>query len=66
MLYEVFSNSRLWQEIFCRETDKSRANLEHIINLAEIKIISIYRNLTLTKDHRNISVNKSVDINVTL
>jgi hypothetical protein len=56
----------LWQVMFRLETDKSRANLEHIINLAEIKIISIYRNLTLTKDHRNISVNKSVDINVTL
>ena len=29
-------------------------------------IISIYRNLTLTKDNRNISVNKSVDIDSTL
>jgi hypothetical protein len=42
------------------------AGLYYIITFSETCLFLIYRNLVLTKDHRNIYVNKSVDKNFTL
>jgi len=39
----IFSELRYWQEIFRRESVKFGADLEHIINSAGVKIISLYR-----------------------
>ena len=39
---EIFSNSRYWQEIVCRESVKVGANLEHIFNIVGVKSISMY------------------------
>jgi hypothetical protein len=41
LLSEIIANSIYWQEIVRRESVKFGANVEHIINLAEVKGISI-------------------------
>ena len=42
LLSEIIKNSRYWQEIYRHGYVKFKVNLEHIINFAGFRIISIY------------------------
>ena len=46
-IFEIFSNSRYWQEIVRGESAKLRAIFEHIFNFARLYRISMNHNLDI-------------------